>query len=99
MWILFARAPRPDATYWRGRRWLALADAVAWLSLFLWIMVASPVGGVMRIVAVTLTIVVALRRMRLALFQNGRYHFTTWRLGAYVALILAIGAMAKALLA
>jgi hypothetical protein len=46
---------------------------------------------------VTLTIVVALRRMHRPLFHNGGYHFTTWRLGAYVALILAIGATAKAL--
>ena len=30
MWVLFARAPPPDAAYWPGRRWLAAVDAVAW---------------------------------------------------------------------
>ena len=98
MWMFLARAPRPDAAYWPGRRWLALADAVAWPGLFLWFMAAAPVNGVVRVVVLTLTIVVTLRRMRRALFRNARYHFTTWRLGTFVALILAIGAVAKALL-
>jgi hypothetical protein len=30
MWILFTPAPRPDAPYWPGRRWLAALDAIAW---------------------------------------------------------------------
>ena len=27
MWLLYARPPQPDAPYWPGRRWLAVADA------------------------------------------------------------------------
>ncbi len=30
MWMLFARAPPPDAPYWPGRRWWAALDALAW---------------------------------------------------------------------
>ena len=48
MWILFARAPHPDAAYWPGRRWLALMDGLAWPTLVLWVIAAGPIGGVIR---------------------------------------------------
>jgi hypothetical protein len=99
MWILVARAPRPDVAYWPGRRWLALADAVAWPGLIVWLIVAAPVGGIVRVVALSAMIVFALGRIHRALFRNARYQFMTWRLAVCVGLILAIGAMPKALLA
>jgi len=77
MWILFARAPRPDAALWPGRRWLALMDGLAWPSLVLWVIAAGPIGGVVRVVAVSLTIGFAILRAHRALFLNERYRFTT----------------------
>lgn len=97
MWILFARAPRPDAEYWPGRRSLALLDAVVWPALLLWMINAAPIGGVVRAIAVIATIIIALRHAHRALFQNERYRFTTSRLGVIVAVILAVGLMAKVL--
>ena len=46
MWLLYARAPAPDAPYWPGRRWLAAVDAAVWP--LLWVLAFShapnPVG-------------------------------------------------------
>ena len=95
MWIPFARAPRPDAEYWPGRRSLAFLDAVVWPALLLWMINTAPVGGVVRDVAVIATIIFALRHAHRALLLNQRYRFMTWRLGVIVAVILALGLMAK----
>jgi hypothetical protein len=99
MWILFARPPHPDAAYWPGRRWLALIDGLAWPSLVLWVVAAAPIGGVVRVVAVSVTIGFAILRAHRALLLNERYRFTTWRLGVPLAAIWAIGVAAKVLLA
>lgn len=99
MWILFARAPRPDAAYWPGRRWLALMDGLAWPSLMLWVIAAGPIGGVVGVVAVSVTIGFAILRAHRALFLNERYRFTTWELGRVGSGLLAIGVLAKLLLA
>jgi hypothetical protein len=65
MWLLFARAPPPDAPYWPGRRWLAAVDAVAWPGLA-WFAL-SPVaasGGVVLPLAMAFFALSALRRRK-----------------------------------
>jgi len=90
MWILLARTPAPDATYWRGRRWLAAVDAVTWPAIAIaWILGARPAGGVVAPLAVALCAVNALLRLYTALYANRRYRFTTWR-GARILVVLAL---------
>lgn len=96
MWILFARSPRPDARYWRGRCFLAALDALLWPSLWLAAVASVPFAtGIVGVVAVGALIVLALRRLHCALWQNGRYRFTTWRWGAWLSLASAMGLLAK----
>ena len=42
MWLLYARAPVPDAPHWPGRRLLALLDAGAWPGLIAALVSNSP---------------------------------------------------------
>ncbi len=96
MWMLFARAPPPDAPNWPGRRWLAALDAVAWPTL--WIIGLNHVsvsGGLVGAVVIAATALVALRRLCTALWSNHRYRFTTWRWGKLLATLLLIGWMLK----
>ena len=44
MWILFARAPRPDAIVWSGRRLLAAIDAIVWPAIVFWVLLSVPGG-------------------------------------------------------
>ena len=96
MWLLYARAPRPDAPYWPGRRWLAAADALAWP--LLWVIVFSlapkPVGLVGPFVA-AVALLYALARFHRAVWANHRYRFTTWRWGRFAAALLLIGLVLK----
>jgi hypothetical protein len=92
MWLVFARAPLPDAPHWPGRHLLALVDAVAWplawiaLALHFW-----SLAGVVAPVAAGLVVLAAVGRVRRAAWQNDRYHFTTWRWGRPAAGLLLIG--------
>ena len=43
MWVIFARAPPPDAWVWPGRRALAFVDAVAWPVAWATFILAVPV--------------------------------------------------------
>ncbi len=99
MWMLFTRAPPPDAPYWPGRRWLALIDAIAWPAMTWCVLQGmSSSGGLIVALAMALLVVSGLRRVFAALLANHRYHFTTWRWGRVVAWLLAIGAFLKVLL-
>jgi hypothetical protein len=96
MWMLFARAASPDVAYWPGRRCLAAVDAVTWPALTCFAllqMLAS--GGIVAALAVALSALSALQRLRTALMANHRYHFTTWRWGRLAAWLLAFGALLK----
>lgn len=96
MWVLFARAPPPDAPYWPGRRWLAAVEAVAWPGVG-WIaltQVASRDGLIVAFV-MALAVVSAMRRLFRALLVNHRYHFTTWRWGRVLAWMLAVGLLLR----
>jgi hypothetical protein len=92
MWMLFARAPPPDAPYWPGRRWLAAIDAVVWPGV-LWAAL-NQIPGLPALV-MALMMASAARRLSIALLANHRYHFTTWRWGRVLAWMLAFGALLK----
>jgi hypothetical protein len=96
MWVLFARAPRPDVPYWRGRRWLAAIDAVAWPGMA-WGALSQFVGegGLVLPFVMALLVASAARRLYTALLVNHLYHFTTWRWGRLLAWILAVGALLR----
>jgi hypothetical protein len=96
MWVLFARAPPPDAPYWPGRRWLAAIDAVAWPGA-IWYGLGqfTGSGGIVLALAIALLVVSAARRLFTALLVNHRYQFTTWRWGRVLAWMLAVGALMK----
>jgi hypothetical protein len=44
MWLLMARAPRPDVPVWPGRHCLAMLDAIAWPGLWAAVIVTAPFG-------------------------------------------------------
>ena len=96
MWILFARAPAPDAAYWPGRRWLAALDAAAWPAIALWVLAHVPgeAGIILPVASVSLALA-TLMRLRTALWLNQRYRFTTWKLGRVAVALLAVGWMLK----
>lgn len=98
MWLLISRGPRPDATYWPGRRWLALIDAIAWPILCVVAIFKAPFGtGLFGVTAIVLAALVAARRSRTALCRNERYWFTTRRWGLILASLAAVGAATKML--
>ena len=99
MWLVFARAPLPDAPHWPGRHLLALVDAVAWPVA--WIALAlhfQSLAGVVAPVVAALAVLAAVGRMRRAAWQNHRYHFTTWRWGRLAVGGLVLGLVLRAAL-
>jgi hypothetical protein len=96
MWVLFARAPPPDAPYWPGRRWLAALDAVAWPGAGSVALSQAPgEGGLVLAFVSALLIVSAVGRLFTALTANHQYHFTTWRWGRVLAKMVAVWALLK----
>ena len=92
MWILFARAPPPDSPYWPGRRWLAALDAVGWPTFWLAVLSHVPVRtGLVGAVLAILAVIVGLHRLRVALWQNHRYRFATWRWGRLLLMLILFG--------
>jgi len=96
MWMLYVRAPTPNASVWPGRKWLAMLDALAWPGLVTFMVAKSPLDtGVVGPVVLALCGLLAVRRCVRALWRNERYRFTTWRLGVPLATLLALGALLK----
>jgi hypothetical protein len=100
MWMFIAREPSPDAPYWRGRRSLALVDAVLWPVIGVLLLrhavgSATLTGGVMSWALAGL----ALQRMSRAWWSNSRYRFTTWRLAKAMLALLALGSILKIVMA
>jgi hypothetical protein len=96
MWLVLTRAPLPDAPYWPGRRLLALVDAVAWPAA--WIVLAAHLpkpAGILGPMIIALAVLSALGRLRRAAWQNHRYHFTAWRWGRVVGVLLLLGVVLK----
>ena len=100
MWILFARAPAPDRPYWAGRRFLAALDALVWPALVILLITEVPgAPGVLKPVMVALTVLVMQCRLRVALWRNHRYRFTTWWAVRVLGALLFVGAFVKIALA
>ena len=96
MWMLFVRTPLPDRPYWRGRCSLAAVDALAWPGLWLVAIRSAPADlGLVGAFACACVIVAAAQRLWIAVWQNHRYHFTTWRWGKAVAWLLLFGMILK----
>ncbi len=92
MWLLVAREPRPDAAYWPGRRLLAALDALLWPALWVWVLLAMPAPtGLIGPFFTAVAVWCAVGRLRLALWVNHRYVFTTWRWGRVVAALWLMG--------
>ncbi len=100
MILIYAPAPRPDATYWPGRCGLAALDALAWpVGFFIALIRLQPHTGIVGPVLGACLVLVALRRLYVAVWANHRYRFTTWRWGRVVLGLLIIGWVIKLLLA
>lgn len=99
MWILFARAPRPDAIVWPGRRLLAAIDAIVWPAAVVWALLSVPgASGVAGPVLGAIAVLAAFPRLRRALWSNQRYRFTTWWVFRLLVVLLAIGFAMKLVL-
>jgi hypothetical protein len=96
VWMLWARAPPPDASYWPGRRGLAAVDAVLWPVL--WVLmgtqIPSPIGLVVPLLG-AVAFVCALNRLYRALWINHRYRFTTWRWVQIFAVLLLVAVVLR----
>ncbi len=96
MWLLYARAPVPDAPHWPGRRFLAMLDAVVWPGLLAVVISGTSLQtGAVGWLALALCGLLAIRRCVRALWRNERYQFTSWCFGLPLAALLAIGAALK----
>jgi hypothetical protein len=96
MLLLISRPARPEAAYWQGRRSIAALDAVAWPALWMIVISRAPFStGIVGTAAMTLIVLVAVRRLHRAIFRNPHYEFTTLRWGIVLAGMLAIGAGLK----
>ena len=96
MALIFVRESRPDAHVWRGRRLLALLDAVAWPILWIFAVRQAPLetGLIGEVIVVSAVLIAALRSVK-ALSRNERYSFTTWRWGRFAVVIISVGLMLK----
>ena len=97
MWLLIAKNPRPDAIVWRGRRALAAVDAVLWPLLWVWLLSQSPpsFGLVGLTVVAGLGTLIAVSRLRQAIWENQRYRFSLWKWGRAVAVLVLFGMAMK----
>ena len=96
MWIMFARAPVPDAAYWPGRRGLAAVDAIAWTSIAMVLLTHIPgEAGLMLPVLGAVLALIGAARLHTAVWRNHRYRFTTWKVGRIGLLLLTLGIALK----
>jgi hypothetical protein len=96
MWVLFARAPPPDAPYWPGRRLLATIDAVGWPLFWVGVFVHAPKPrGIVFAIALAVALLCGIGRLHCALWINHRYRFATWRWFRVCAGLLLVGVVVK----
>lgn len=96
MWLLFARAPPPDAAFWPGRRLLAALDALVWPAGWIAVVAHAPFGsGLAGKVFVSFAVLSTARRLHRAVWRNHRYHFTTWQWGRVLGPLLLLGWVVK----
>lgn len=99
MWLLYARAPSPDAPYWPGRRRLAAIDAAAYPLACLIVFDHAPKpAGLVGPFVIAVALLCAFGRLHRALWENHRYRFTTRRWGSIAAGLLLIGVVMKLML-
>jgi hypothetical protein len=92
MWMVFSRAMQPDVAVWPGRRWLALADAVAWPGgLAVIVANVDAVTGIVAAAVLSLCVLEAIRRSWVAWTANARYRFTTARWARVLAAVFVAG--------
>jgi hypothetical protein len=97
VWVVIARATRPDAPRWPGRQLLSVVDAIVWPAAWLAGISLVPKSGLLGTFIAALAILFGLQRSWKALFRNERYRFTTWRWGVPMITLIALGALIKAL--
>lgn len=91
VWMLWARAPLPDAPTWPGRRVCAAVDAVGWPGL--WVLVGAeftPPTGLIGPLLGAFVLLSALDRLYRAMWVNHRYRFTTWCCARVMAGLLLV---------
>lgn len=96
MWILFSRHTQPDAVYWKGRRCLAVLDALVW-PLAWAVLIARLPGrtGLVGAVSIALLLLSAFRRTYRAVWHNHRYSFSTVRWGLVLWWLLVTGVILR----
>ena len=100
MWLMFTRAPTPDAPYWPGRRWLAAVDALAWPALWVLAMRGVPAhAGLIGTAVSVLALCAGAKRLHIAVWRNHRYRFTTWRWGRALLCMAFLGWALKVVVA
>ena len=96
MFLIIARAPRPDVVVWPGRRWLASVDAIAWPVLtVLLVMNSSFSAGLVGSVATSMAALLLLRRLSRAWLCNVSYRFATLAWARGLGALLALGVSLK----
>lgn len=96
MWILFQRAPVPDAADWPGRRGLAAIDALAWpVALAVLLSRVPATTGVFVPTAMAILVLAGMVRVHRAVWRNHRYRFTTWRVARVLAVLMVVGLALK----
>lgn len=96
MWMILARAPRPNARHWPGRRLLALIDAIIWPAAFAVGVQQLPVQtGVIGQVLLAACLLAAVCGAWRAAFANRQYRFTTVGVVGPIALLLALAVLLK----
>ena len=89
---IFVRELRADVAVWPGRRVLAVADAVAWPALWIYVTLHAPFEtGLAGKAVVTLAAVMAVHRVVKALLRNERYRFSVVRWGKVAVGFLFLG--------
>ena len=96
MWLIFTRAPHPDAAYWPGRRWFAALDATAWPAMWVVLLACAPIRlGLVGLVVTACVMAMTVARLHCAVALNHRYRFTTWRWSRVIACLLLVGLLVK----
>ncbi|MCL4737825.1 MAG: hypothetical protein KJZ81_06435 [Burkholderiaceae bacterium] len=93
MWMVFARTPRADMPMWRGRRALAVLDAMLWPASAAAAvgMATVPTGLAGDFVVVGCGLLTA-RRCWTAWARNPRYRFTVARWSSALLALAILGA-------
>lgn len=91
MWVVLARQPRPLARVWVGRVPLAIADALAWPTAWIYLVLQLPIdSGLFGRASVAVALLLAAHRSWIATWHNERYNFMTWRLWGWAWPLLAL---------